>query len=92
MDNIQTLLNEVNVRVHGLQAAKELYSEQLAPDFLVFDYLNTYETGLSKILADLLNPNGTHGQKTLFWKTLSKSVYLIFIIILTTNGKITWII
>lgn len=72
MDNIQTLLNEVNVRVHGLQVAKELYSEQLAPDFLVFDYLNTYETGLSKILADLLNPNGTHGQKTLFLENFIK--------------------
>ena len=72
MDNIRNLLNEVNTKIKALETAKELYGEQLAPDFLVFDFVNTNETGLSRILACLLNPKGTHGQKTLFLENFIK--------------------
>ena len=72
MDNIRNLLNEVNTKIKSLETAKELYGEQLAPDFLVFDFVNTNETGLSRILACLLNPKGTHGQKTLFLENFIK--------------------
>lgn len=39
---------------------------RLAHRFNVFDYLRTDELGLSKIIADLLDPTGSHGQQTLF--------------------------
>ncbi|MBW4010594.1 PD-(D/E)XK nuclease family protein [Moraxella osloensis] len=66
MHQVQNLLNEVNAKIQSLETAKSLYSEQLAPDFQVFDFVNTSENGLSWIIANLLNPKGTHGQKTLF--------------------------
>lgn len=72
MDNVQNLLNEVNAKIKALETAKALYGEQLAPNFLVFDFVNTNETELSRILANLLNPNGTHGQKTLFLENFIK--------------------
>ena len=66
MEQVQSLLNEVNSKIQSLETAKSLYGEQLAPDFQVFDFVNTSENGLSWIIANLLNPKGTHGQKTLF--------------------------
>ena len=72
MDNIRNLLNEVNTKIKALETAKELYGEQLAPDFSVFDFINTNETGISWILANLLNPKSTHGQKTLFLEKFIK--------------------
>ena len=72
MDSVHNLLKEVNAKIKALDTAKQLYGEQLAPNFLVFDFVNTNETGLSWILASLLNPNGNHGQKTLFLENFIK--------------------
>jgi len=43
---------------------------QLARRFNVLDYLRTDELGLSRIIADLLDPRGKHGQGELFLKLL----------------------
>ena len=43
---------------------------ELAYRFNVFDYLRDDELGLSHIIADLLNPEASHGQGTLFLQTL----------------------
>jgi PD-(D/E)XK nuclease superfamily len=40
--------------------------QRLAPDFRSFSFFNTRETVLSGIFAALLDPEGTHGQRTLF--------------------------
>lgn len=53
-------------KIQSLETTKSLYGEQLAPDFQVFDFVNTSENGLSWIAANLLNPKGTHGQEALF--------------------------
>lgn len=66
METIQNLLNDVNDKIKALDTAKQLYSQQLAPEFRVFDFINTDENSLSWILANLLDPNGTHAQKDLF--------------------------
>lgn len=63
MEELQNLLNEVTKNTDALKTAQSLYSRQLAPKFNTFDFINTDELGLSKILADLLNPKGSHGQK-----------------------------
>ena len=42
----------------------------LAHRFNVFDYLRDDELGLSRIIADLLNPEASHGQGKLFLQTL----------------------
>ena len=41
----------------------------LARRFNVLDYLKTDELGLSRIIADLVNPDASHGQGVLFLRT-----------------------
>ena len=55
-----------------LQATRNLEDElnrRLAHRFNVFDYLDTLELGLSKLIADLLDPSAAHGQGALFLET-----------------------
>ena len=56
-----------------LETARDLEREldrKLAQRFNVLDYLRDDELGLSRIIADLLNPKARHGQGTLFLQTL----------------------
>ena len=58
-----------------LETARTLESEldrQLARRFNVFDYLRTDELGLSRMIGDLLNPAGSHGQGAAFLQCLTK--------------------
>lgn len=63
MDALHTLLDEVVRRRAALQTAQFFSSRQLAPRFSAFNFINTDELGLSQILADLLSPQGSHGQQ-----------------------------
>ncbi len=54
---------------HRITTARRIELEldrRLARRFNVLDYVRTDELGLSRIIADLLNPSATHGQGTLF--------------------------
>ena len=53
-------------KVHSLFLNR--YQSILAPNFSIFSYFRTDELTLSNILADLLNPYGSHGQDYLFIK------------------------
>ncbi len=56
-----------------LKMARELDLEldrHLARRFNTFDYLRTDELGLSRVIADLLDPGASHGQGTLFLQAL----------------------
>lgn len=66
MSEVQNLINEVSQKVKALETAQALYRRQLSPDFNTFDYINTDELGLSRILAALLNPQGSHAQQEVF--------------------------
>ena len=68
MNAVQNLINEVSHKLKALETAQALYSRQLSPDFNTFDYINTDELGLSRILAALLNPKGSHAQQEIFLK------------------------
>ena len=60
-----------------LKTAKQLDAEldrHLARRFNVFDYLRTDELGLSRVIADLLDPRATHGQGELFLETLLERI------------------
>lgn len=46
--------------------AKAMYAEQLAPDFTPFDFLDSHETALSRVLAWMLDPQGSHAQGARF--------------------------
>ena len=55
-----------------LEMARELDLEldrRLAWRFNSFDYLRTKELGLSRVIANLLNPQASHGQGTVFLRT-----------------------
>ena len=67
-EQINALLYEVAFKIGTLRKANELFSDRLAPDFNVFDFLRTDEMGLSRCIASLLNPTGTHGQGSVFLK------------------------
>lgn len=69
-DQYQRFFDELAPR---LETARELEREldtHLARRFNVFDYLRTDELGISRVVADLLNPEGKHGQGPLFLKLM----------------------
>ncbi|SNT69642.1 PD-(D/E)XK nuclease family protein [Psychrobacter sp. LV10R520-6] len=66
MSAVKSLINEVSQKLSALETAQALYSRQLSPDFNTFDYINTDELGLSRILASLLDPKGSHAQQGSF--------------------------
>ena len=61
---------ELSPRLDTAKVLERDLDRHLARRFNVSDYLNTSEAGLSRIIADLLNPAGPHGQGTIFLATL----------------------
>lgn len=56
----------LSARLAGALAVERELDQMLARSFNALDYLRTDELGLSKIVADLLDPNGAHGQGSIF--------------------------
>lgn len=56
----------LGVRLAGARAVERELDLRLARRFHALDYLRTDELGLSKIVADLLDPSGAHGQGSAF--------------------------
>ena len=52
--NTDVLLDQVFRRIEALREAQRRFSDQLAPQFRIFDYLRTDEYGFSRCLADLV--------------------------------------
>ena len=61
---------ELTPQLEGARVLAAERDRELAPRFNVFDYVRDDELGLSRIIADLLNPNAKHGQGKLFLQTL----------------------
>ena len=61
---------ELVPRLDSARVLERELDRKLAHRFNVLDYLREDELGLSRIIADLLNPKARHGQGTLFLKTL----------------------
>ncbi len=72
MQEVQYLLKTVSNEIQLINTSKRLYAKQLAPEFSIFNYISTNETNLSYVLADLLNPKGSHQQDDLFLKNFIK--------------------
>ncbi len=56
------LLQELTPHLHTARAVDRELDRRLARRFNVFRYLRDDELGLSRIIADLLDPTGKHGQ------------------------------
>lgn len=50
-----------------------MFSDRLAPEFSLFDYIRTDEMGISTCIASLLDPKGKHGQGDVFLNEFIKS-------------------
>lgn len=64
--SIEHLLDTVSREIKALEIARQCYAQQLAPDFSVFNYIYTDEMMLSRMIADLLDPQGKHAQGEIF--------------------------
>lgn len=65
---------ELAPRLDTARALEAELDRHLARRFNVFDYAKTDELGISRILADLLDPDGPHGQGTLFLERFVKGL------------------
>lgn len=68
--NLTVELNDfystLSLRLNLLEQARRSLNEFLSRDFNVFDYIEPVENTLSRVIADLLNPDGPHGQGSVF--------------------------
>ena len=78
LDDIRQARNNASVRLlqnltphlHAARAVERELDRQLARRFNIFRYLRDDELGLSRIIADLLDPTGEHGQGTTFLEAM----------------------
>jgi len=52
----------------------KLLQRKLGIKFSVFDYIDVDENKLSDIVRDLLDPNGAHGQGSIFWNLFTEII------------------
>jgi len=62
MEGIRRLLEKVSAQSWALERARQIYADRLSPDFNVFDFIDSGEVHLSRLISWLLDPHGTHAQ------------------------------
>lgn len=67
---LDVMFKTLGTRLANAKVVERELDRRLANRFNVLSYLRTDELGLSRIVADLLDPHGTHGQGTYFLKRL----------------------
>ena len=55
-------LRHVGGKLNGMRQASRVHEPQIAPRFNAIGLLAPFENDLSRVLADLLSPTGSHGQ------------------------------
>lgn len=73
-NNHARLLSEVTPRLQAARRVERELDRHLSRRFNVFKYLRTDELGLSRVIADLLDPDAEHGQGTLFLREFLESI------------------
>ena len=73
-ERLPQFFKELNSRLDMAREVDERLNAAFAYRFNVLDYIRTSELGLSRVIADLLDPRATHGQKTLFLDTLLRDL------------------
>lgn len=66
MSAIKTLLSQTQGILKAKEQLEKSYDPLIAPKFSPISLFHPQETDLSRILADLLDPRGSHAQGTLF--------------------------
>lgn len=73
---LNALLKNLREKHMVWQQAQQLMAPQLAPHFSPFTVYRSYEVDVSRHLALLLDPKGSHGQGRLFWDAWVEQVLL----------------
>ena len=71
---LERFFAEIAPRLETAQTLDDELDRQLARRFNVFRYLRTDEKGFSRMIADLLDPAGDHGQGAAFLKLLTEKL------------------
>lgn len=67
---ILTFLSSVQPMISAAEKARDTVSQRIAPHFTSFQFISPDENSLSDIIAQFLDPNGRHGQRDVFLKSL----------------------
>lgn len=67
-DKLNNFFNGMRYHLDVARQARQSVAAEIADSFSVFDYIRLDENRLSKIIADLLDPRGSHGQGSMFLK------------------------
>ena len=73
-DRYSLFFAALSARLASARAVERELDQVLARGFNALDYLRTDELGLSKIIADLLNPSSAHGQGSAFLEQFIRMV------------------
>ena len=73
---LSNLLTAVHARLGGFREARNIYARRLAPGFNVVSLLRPDELRLSVVLAELLDPAGSHAQGRRFWALFAEHFQL----------------
>ena len=71
---LERLFNELAPRLEAARTVERELDRQLARRFNAFDYLHPDEQRLSKMIRDLLDPEGPHGQGQIFLRLFLEGV------------------
>lgn len=69
---VAELLDRVSVQRAAFDRARAIYADRLAPSFNPFEFIETDELGLSRILCWLLDPKGSHAQGPCFLEAFTR--------------------
>lgn len=70
IDHFFTSLETISV---GAKTVSKQLAYEIGSNFSFFDYMRLDELGLSRIIANLLSPEGTHGQGAIFLELFMKA-------------------
>ena len=73
--NLDRMFRSLGTRLATARGIEAELDQVMAKRFNPLDYLRTDELGLSRILADLLDPNGPHGQGAAFLTRFLKRIH-----------------
>ena len=74
IDRIDRMFRTLGPRLAAARRIARELDRVLANRFNPLDYLRTDELGLSRIVADLLDPNAAHGQESLFLRSFFEKI------------------
>lgn len=66
MENVKKLLAQIKISRKNINDINHKLQGKYAPDFRLYNFIQNNENGLSNCIASLLQPNGNHGQGSLY--------------------------